>query len=153
MALPRLFSRRDVPLERLWSWRRPAGPSLPAEGRSTVKVLPYQKLQGHHAAELRVLGLIDHTHAAATQLFQNAVVGNGLTNHGEGPASGLIRDSDCRHLRPQPRASQRAFDYLARKTVPAPRRRQGIAAPCLLPKPLPAIEPHPHLGGQPRDGQ
>ena len=25
----RLFSRRDVPLERLWSSRRPAGPSLP----------------------------------------------------------------------------------------------------------------------------
>jgi len=42
----RLFSRRDVPLERLWSWRRPTGPSLQAEGGSTVKVLPYELTHG-----------------------------------------------------------------------------------------------------------
>jgi hypothetical protein len=40
-----------------------------------------KKLQSDEAAEVRVLGLVDHTHAAATQLLQDAVVRNGLAEH------------------------------------------------------------------------
>jgi len=40
-----------------------------------------QELEGDKTAELGVLGLIDHTHAAATELFQNAIVGDGLAGH------------------------------------------------------------------------
>ena len=37
-----------------------------------------QKLQRHKAAELDVFRLINHTHTAATELFQDAVVRDGL---------------------------------------------------------------------------
>ena len=40
-----------------------------------------QELQRDEAMELGVLGLIDHAHPAATELFQNAVVGNSFANH------------------------------------------------------------------------
>jgi hypothetical protein len=38
------------------------------------------------AAEPEIFGLIHHAHATATELFENAVVGNGLPDHGEGTA-------------------------------------------------------------------
>jgi len=37
-----------------------------------------QELQGDEAAKLGVLGLLDHTHPAAAQLLQDAIVRNGL---------------------------------------------------------------------------
>jgi hypothetical protein len=37
-----------------------------------------QELEGDKAAELHILGLVNHAHAAATQLFKDAVVGNRL---------------------------------------------------------------------------
>jgi hypothetical protein len=37
-----------------------------------------QELQCDEAVKPRVLGFIDHTHTAATELFQDAVVGDGL---------------------------------------------------------------------------
>src|SRR5208337_1105977 len=40
-----------------------------------------QEFERYEAAELGVLGLIDHTHPSAAQLLNDAVVGNGLTNH------------------------------------------------------------------------
>ena len=49
---------------------------------SGAKDLLGQELQRHLAAELGVLGLVDDAHAADSQLFQNAVVGNDVTNHG-----------------------------------------------------------------------
>jgi hypothetical protein len=36
-----------------------------------------QKLQGDQAAELGILGFVHHTHPAATQLLEDAVVSNG----------------------------------------------------------------------------
>src|SRR6266571_1994103 len=44
-----------------------------------------QELQSNVAAQTQVFGLIDHTHAAATQLLQDAVMRNGLANHGRTP--------------------------------------------------------------------
>src|SRR6266576_4427081 len=37
-----------------------------------------QELQGDEAAKLGVLGLVDHTHSAAAQFLQDAIVRNGL---------------------------------------------------------------------------
>ena len=43
-----------------------------------------QKLQGYEAAKLVVFGLVDHAHPAPAQLVDNAVVRDGLTDHGIG---------------------------------------------------------------------
>ena len=59
-----------------------AGFALKAlESRSIRTELRRKKLQGDAAAERRILGLENDTHAAAAQLFQNAVVRNGLPDH------------------------------------------------------------------------
>ena len=39
-----------------------------------------KELQGHEAAKLSVLGLVDDTHAATAQLLDDAVVRNGLAD-------------------------------------------------------------------------
>ncbi len=36
----------------------------------------------HIAAQAGVLGLVDHTHSTATELYQDFVVGDGLADHG-----------------------------------------------------------------------
>ena len=41
-----------------------------------------KEFQGDEAVELGVLGLVDHSHAAATEFFEDAVVRDGLANHG-----------------------------------------------------------------------
>src|SRR5260370_30919388 len=41
----------------------------------------WKKLQSDETAERSVLGLVDHTHAAAAQLFNDAVVRDGLFDH------------------------------------------------------------------------
>ena len=53
----------------------------PFQGLSVLGEFFRQEFQGDGALELGVLGLIDHTHAPAAQLLQDAVVGEGLTNH------------------------------------------------------------------------
>jgi hypothetical protein len=40
-----------------------------------------QKFEGHKAAKARVLGFVDNAHAAASKLFDDAVVGDGFANH------------------------------------------------------------------------
>ena len=42
-----------------------------------------QELQRDRPAELDVFGLIHDAHAARAERFENAVVGDGFTNHGE----------------------------------------------------------------------
>ena len=39
-----------------------------------------QKLQGDEAAKLGVLGFIDHTHSTAADLFDDAIMRDGLPN-------------------------------------------------------------------------
>ena len=41
-----------------------------------------KKFQGDEAAELGVFGFVDHTHAAATEQFEDAVMRDGLADHG-----------------------------------------------------------------------
>src|SRR6516162_8158705 len=50
-----------------------------------------QELQGDEAAELGILGLINHTHPAAAQLLEDAVMRNGSACHAVG--------SDCARTR------------------------------------------------------
>src|SRR5712692_5508787 len=42
-----------------------------------------QKLEGNEAAQLQILRLVDDTHAPATEFFEDAVVRDGLANHGQ----------------------------------------------------------------------
>ena len=46
-----------------------------------------QKLQGDEPTKLGVLGLINHTHPASTQLLEDAVMRNGPAQHYGRPAS------------------------------------------------------------------
>jgi hypothetical protein len=41
-----------------------------------------QELEGDKAAQLGVFSFVDHTHSAATEQFDDAVVRNGLADHG-----------------------------------------------------------------------
>jgi len=52
---------------------------------SVLQQLSGEKLQGNGTAEGGVLGFVDHAHAAATELLQDAVVGNRLADHEEPP--------------------------------------------------------------------
>ena len=61
-----------------------SGAGFPAEPFERLRVLSYvlrQKLQCDKAAKLGVLSLIDHTHAAATEFLDDAVVRDGLPDH------------------------------------------------------------------------
>jgi hypothetical protein len=47
------------------------------QGLAVLGKMFREELQGDEPAELDVLGLINHTHPAATQLLENAVMGTG----------------------------------------------------------------------------
>ena len=51
------------------------------EGQRVARKLVRQELEGDEAAELGVFGFIDHAHAAIAQLFEDAVVRDGLIDH------------------------------------------------------------------------
>ena len=51
------------------------------EGLLIARHVSGKKLQRDVAAERRVFGPVDHTHPAAAQLLDDAVVRDGLTNH------------------------------------------------------------------------
>jgi hypothetical protein len=48
-----------------------------------------QKLQSDQAAQLGVFGLVDDTHPAAPEIFENAIVRDGASDH--------TQQSNCRH--------------------------------------------------------
>ena len=65
---------------------------LPGESVRAIAGLSYvlgQKLQCDKAAKLSVLRLIDDTHAATTEFLDDAVVRDGLSDHGWRRNSGL----------------------------------------------------------------
>jgi len=51
------------------------------EGDRVLGHVLRQELEGHKAAEFRVLSLVDHTHAAAADLVDDFVAGKGLADH------------------------------------------------------------------------
>jgi hypothetical protein len=42
-----------------------------------------QELEGDEAMQPGILGLVDHAHAAAAEFLDNAIVRDGLADHGE----------------------------------------------------------------------
>src|ERR1700728_30070 len=84
-----------------------------------------QKLEGDEAPKLGVLGLVNHTHAAAAQFLDNAVVRDGLADHG-----GV---SGC-NVRGVTRQSQRGAHKSPIHPSPPPSSIRWFAQECLLPK-------------------
>ena len=65
--------------------QRGSGASLTQEalvGLLILEQLVGQEFEGHAAAQRGVFGLVYHAHAPATQLLDNAIVGNSLAGHG-----------------------------------------------------------------------
>ena len=56
--------------------------SKPLQGLAILGHAFRQELKGDKAVQPRVFGLVDNTHAAATELLDDAVVRDGLANHG-----------------------------------------------------------------------
>jgi hypothetical protein len=52
------------------------------ERQRVFRHLVRKKFQRDAAAKAQVLGLVDHTHAASAELLHDAVVGDGLVDHG-----------------------------------------------------------------------
>src|ERR1700676_4773180 len=52
-----------------------------AERQRVSGYIAGQELQSHEATEFDILSFIDHTHAAAAELLDDAVVRDGLANH------------------------------------------------------------------------
>jgi hypothetical protein len=51
------------------------------QGLAILSEIVGKKLQGNEAIEAGILGLVHHTHTAATQHLDDAVVRDGLVNH------------------------------------------------------------------------
>ena len=60
------------------------GPGLALEAFERLRICGHrvrEELEGHGAPQARVLGFVDDTHPAAAKLAQDAVVGEGLSDH------------------------------------------------------------------------
>ncbi len=55
------------------------------EGLAILREIVGKKLEGDEAAETRVLGFVDHAHAAATELFDDPVMRDGLIEQRKSP--------------------------------------------------------------------
>jgi hypothetical protein len=55
------------------------------QGLGVVSYFFGQELQGHEPAKASVLGLVHDTHPSAAQLLKDAVVRDGLADHGIEP--------------------------------------------------------------------
>ena len=90
LMLVHVVDRADV---RMLEGGGSAGFALQAlESLSVLGELIRQELQGDAAAELEVLGLVDDAHAPASELREDAIVGDRLADHG---CSRRARNSFC----------------------------------------------------------
>jgi hypothetical protein len=71
-----------------------------------IRKLFGQKLERYRPAELQIFGLVDHSHRTLPQLFQHAVVGNGLAYEVTGGGRELGRLKELPQTRPAPPALQ-----------------------------------------------
>jgi hypothetical protein len=60
--------------------KKPPAPFEPLQRLRVLRHVFREKFEGDLAAEARVLGAIDHAHTAASQLFEDVVVRNALSN-------------------------------------------------------------------------
>src|SRR6185312_10286551 len=74
--LVNLVNRADVGVVQRGG--RPCFPAEAFEGLRIFRKLIREEFQGHITAKLNVLGLVDDTHSAATELFYDAVMGDCL---------------------------------------------------------------------------
>ena len=58
-----------------------ASPPQPLQRLAVLGIFLRQELQSHEAAKLGVLGFVNDTHAAATELFDDAIVRYGFADH------------------------------------------------------------------------
>jgi len=82
--------------------QRGCGFGFPLETAQSLRVvgeIVWKKLQGNESAELKVFRFVDYPHAASADLFDDAVVRDGLADHSE-------RALRRRHIRSQATASQ-----------------------------------------------
>jgi len=80
VLLPDLMDRADI-----WMVQGGSSAGFAAETFQCLWVLRqfvWQEFQGDEAAKVGVLGLVHHAHTAATELLDDAVVRDGLPNHG-----------------------------------------------------------------------
>ena len=73
-------------------------PRFSAEAFQGLRVFSHrvrQELQSDHAAEFEVFGLVDHTHPAAAEFLDDAVVRDGLPEHWR-ESYGLNRDKSMK---------------------------------------------------------
>ncbi len=78
-AFPNVVNGADVGMVESGS-----GASFTPEAFQRLRVpghVIWQELQRDEPAELRILGLVYHSHAAAAELFQNAVARDSLADH------------------------------------------------------------------------
>jgi hypothetical protein len=71
--------------------QRRRGPRFAPESLQSLWVLSEilgQEFEGNVTAEVQILGFIDHTHPAAANLLNDAVMRNGLVDHRRGALSG-----------------------------------------------------------------
>ena len=64
--------------------QRRSGPRFTPKTLERVGVageLLWQKLERHEPTEVEVFGLVHYAHAAGTELFDEAVMGNGVASH------------------------------------------------------------------------
>src|SRR6266853_3994257 len=99
---------------------------LPAEALECLLVarqLIRQEFEGDEATECGVLGLVDHTHAAATKFLDDAVVRDGLADHWE-----MARPKVCFILRSDlPRVNERWLGWLGSERIETGTSRLGMA--------------------------
>ncbi len=73
--------------------KRPGFPLKTFQRLRILRDIVGQKFQRDEAAKLGVLSLVDHTHAAATELLDDAVVRDGLADHAQACYGGSIDKS------------------------------------------------------------
>ena len=81
VLLADVVDRADVGMAE--SRRRTHLAAKPFQSLRVMRHLSGQELQSHEAAEASVFGLVHDTHPPAAQLLNDAVVGNGLADHGK----------------------------------------------------------------------
>src|SRR5208283_4347948 len=90
-ALPNLVNGANIGMVEGGS-----GASFSAETLQCLRVtrqIVGQELQSNKAAKVGVLSLVDDTHSAATELFDDAVVRNGLADHWQTNVTSVKRAS------------------------------------------------------------
>src|SRR5450759_2129671 len=74
--------------------QRRGGASFPPQALQRMPVVSQivgKKLEGDETAETCVLGLVDHTHPAAAELFDDSIVRGGLADHEMGTPVNPVR--------------------------------------------------------------